>query len=92
MLPFIGHLGICDSEGRVHDFAGPYTICIDDFMVGSVIKYQQIDPRTIDFKDLKTGEAKSHVEAWDLALAKGDAKYRTMMVRSLFFFFFSLSS
>ncbi len=26
LLPFIGHTGICASDGRVHDFAGPYTI------------------------------------------------------------------
>jgi hypothetical protein len=26
-------MGITDSEGKVHDFAGPYTIGIDDFMV-----------------------------------------------------------
>jgi len=26
LLPFIGHMGICDSEGKVHDFAGPYHI------------------------------------------------------------------
>ena len=26
LIPIIGHLGLCDSEGRVHDFAGPYTI------------------------------------------------------------------
>lgn len=32
-FPFIGHLGIGDSQGRVHDFAGPYTIGVDRFMV-----------------------------------------------------------
>mmetsp|Transcript_984 Transcript_984/g.1319 ORF Transcript_984/g.1319 Transcript_984/m.1319 type:complete len:199 (+) Transcript_984:114-710(+) len=79
LVPLIGHLGITDSEGRIHDFAGPYTICIDDFMTGSVIKYWQIDPRSIDFESLKTGEAKSHKEAWDLALKKGDAFYRTQI-------------
>ena len=26
LLPFIGHMGICDSRGVIHDFAGPYTI------------------------------------------------------------------
>jgi hypothetical protein len=26
LLPFIGHMGICDSHGRVHDFQGPYTV------------------------------------------------------------------
>ena len=80
LCPFIGHLGITDSKGQVHDFAGPYTVCIDDFMTGAVIKYWQIDPRTIDFPSLKTGEARSHAQAWDLALKKGDDQYKTMMV------------
>jgi len=26
LLPWIGHTGIGDSRGRIHDFAGPYTI------------------------------------------------------------------
>jgi hypothetical protein len=25
-FPFVGHTGICDSRGIIHDFAGPYTI------------------------------------------------------------------
>jgi len=47
VLPFIGHMGIGDSAGRVHDFAGPYYIGVDNFMVGNVTKYIQLDPRRI---------------------------------------------
>ena len=36
-------MGVCDSEGRVHDFAGPYYIGIDNFMTGRVYKYYQFD-------------------------------------------------
>mmetsp|Transcript_55526 Transcript_55526/g.49993 ORF Transcript_55526/g.49993 Transcript_55526/m.49993 type:complete len:207 (+) Transcript_55526:23-643(+) len=79
LCPIIGHLGITDSKGQVHDFAGPYTICIDDFMTGPVIKYWQIDPRSIDFPSLQSGEARNPSEAWDLALQRGDAKYKKMM-------------
>ena len=53
LCPVIGHLGITDSKGQIHDFAGPYTICIDDFMTGPVIKYWQLDPRTINFPSIK---------------------------------------
>lgn len=42
LLPFIGHLGVADSEGKIHDFAGPYTIGIDRFMV-SVTRYLPIE-------------------------------------------------
>ena len=31
--PCVGHMGIADSEGKIHDFQGPYSIGIDDFMV-----------------------------------------------------------
>ena len=24
LLPFVGHMGVCDSAGVTHDFAGPY--------------------------------------------------------------------
>ena len=34
--PVVGHMGIGDSQGRIHDFAGPYCIGVDDFMVGCV--------------------------------------------------------
>ena len=34
-------MGICDSKGRVHDFAGPYYIGVNDFMTGAVCKYYQ---------------------------------------------------
>ena len=32
-IPVVGHMGIADSKGVIHDFAGPHTIGIDDFMV-----------------------------------------------------------
>jgi hypothetical protein len=41
ILPFIGHLGLSDSKGRIHDFQGP--IGIDQFMVGKPTKFIPID-------------------------------------------------
>ena len=38
-IPCIGHMGIADSKGYIHDFAGPYYIGVDDFMVGPVWRY-----------------------------------------------------
>lgn len=37
-LPFIGHTGIAMSDGVIHDFAGPYTIGIDDLAFGETHK------------------------------------------------------
>lgn len=28
-----GHMGIADSQGKIHDFQGPYNVGVDDFMV-----------------------------------------------------------
>ena len=35
----IGHTGIGDSKGIIHDFAGPYHVSIDDFAFGETYKY-----------------------------------------------------
>jgi hypothetical protein len=39
LLPFIGHMGITNSEGVIFDFAGPYTINKDDMAFGSPTRY-----------------------------------------------------
>tara|TARA_B100000524_G_scaffold166437_2_gene85032 strand:- start:675 stop:1253 length:579 start_codon:yes stop_codon:yes gene_type:complete len=63
--PCVGHMGIGDSEGRIHDFAGPYCIGIDHFMVGTVWRYAVVgSPADTD---------------WDAALEKADAEYRERM-------------
>ena len=38
-LPFIGHTGICGTDGIIHDFAGPYYVSEDDFAFGETHKY-----------------------------------------------------
>ena len=43
IIPSIGHTGICDTRGRIHDFAGPYVVSIDDFAFGETHKYIQLD-------------------------------------------------
>ena len=43
ILPFIGHMGIADSRGIIHDFAGPYYIGEDCMAFGNPAKYWRID-------------------------------------------------
>ena len=43
MIPSIGHTGIGDSKGIIHDFAGPYAISIDDFTFGKTYKYVKLN-------------------------------------------------
>jgi len=62
--PCVGHMAIADSQGRIHDFAGPYCCNVDDFMVGCVWRYAVVKDGAKD------------KEAWDEAIEKADAIYR----------------
>ena len=55
LLPFVGHTGICDSEGVIYDFGGPYYIGKDRFTFGAATKYIQLDPAKC--KDMGWDEA-----------------------------------
>jgi transmembrane protein 222 len=70
LLPFIGHTGICTSEGIIHDFAGPYTISIDNMAFGSPTRYFQLEV--------------PNKSEWDEAICKADAKYKETMHNLLF--------
>lgn len=59
LLPFIGHTGICDSKGKIYDFAGSKYIGEDELSFGDPIKYVQLQP----------------CKNWDRALAMGNEKY-----------------
>ncbi len=39
ILPFVGHMGICDSNGVCFDFAGPYYISEDNLSFGVATRY-----------------------------------------------------
>jgi hypothetical protein len=67
IIPWIGHLGIGDSEGRVHDFAGPYTIGVGEFMT-PVAKYWQL-PRELWAHSLE------QQRAWDAGVYAADGVY-----------------
>ena len=44
ILPFIGHTGICDSKGKIYDFAGSCTIGEENLSFGDPYKYVQLKP------------------------------------------------
>ena len=39
IIPCIGHVGICNSEGVINDFAGPYTVSVDNMAFGNPTKF-----------------------------------------------------
>ncbi|KAG3078537.1 hypothetical protein PI124_g14158 [Phytophthora idaei] len=65
VLPFIGHLGIADSKGIIHDFEGTNAIGRDKFLFGIPTRYVQLDV------------APDQVTRWDEAVAKGSTTYST---------------
>ena len=42
IIPFIGHTGICTSNGAVHDFAGSNRVTINQFFFGRPLKYVKL--------------------------------------------------
>ena len=67
LLPFIGHMGICDSRGVIYDFAGPYFIGEDNMAFGAPTRYVLLDP------------ALCKGEEWDRALLQGCQVYSKRM-------------
>jgi len=70
-------VGIADSAGRIHDFAGSHRIGLDDFMTGPVTRFYRVDARTCSFRDIDP--ALSVSEAWDASIAVADKQYCQMM-------------
>ena len=66
ILPFIGHTGIANSKGIIHDYAASYFVSIDDFNFGNPTKYLQLE-----LNDKEKYE-------YDKAIEKGDLKYKTL--------------
>lgn len=50
IMPIFGHVGICDSNGCVHDFQGPYYVGHGKMLFGDPRQrwVLNIDPRTLD--------------------------------------------
>ena len=66
-MPVIGHTGIAGTDGQIHDFAGPYTVSVDDFAFGSTVKYLYLDIAPADY------------ERWDKCVRAADKCYRGRM-------------
>ena len=63
IIPCIGHTGIGNSSGIIHDFAGSFFVSVDDFAFGKHTKYAKLE---------LTEQEKYN---WDRAIEKGDNKY-----------------
>ena len=43
MLPFIGHTGVCGSNGMIYDFGGDEYVAKNNMTFGSPYKYLKLD-------------------------------------------------
>ena len=59
-LPFIGHTGICDSDGVIWDFAGPYTIGRANMAFGEPTRYIQLNPNQAKLLSWNEGVEKAN--------------------------------
>ena len=63
-FPFIGHIGIADSQGNVYDFQGTYSIGKNHLLFGYPTKYYRF------------AEAGVNDEMWDEAVQKAIRQYK----------------
>jgi hypothetical protein len=47
LAPYIGHVGICQEDGAILDFAGSNLVSMDNFAYGSVARYLQLDRKKV---------------------------------------------
>eukprot|EP00658_Telonema_sp_P-2_P001901 TRINITY_DN10702_c0_g1_i2.p1 TRINITY_DN10702_c0_g1~~TRINITY_DN10702_c0_g1_i2.p1 ORF type:complete len:144 (-),score=13.90 TRINITY_DN10702_c0_g1_i2:343-774(-) len=69
MLPLVGHVGICSSDGVIHDFGGPFYVAEDNMTFGWPTRYWQLDP---DQCDPEPGG----VASWDTAVLASNCEYK----------------
>ncbi|XP_047060400.1 protein REVERSION-TO-ETHYLENE SENSITIVITY1 [Lolium rigidum] len=85
LAPYIGHVGICQEDGSVLDFAGSNLVSMDNFAYGSVARYLQLDRKKscfpsnlaahvceCSYKHAEVGTATS----WDGALQLGTRHFQ----------------
>eukprot|EP01032_Pedospumella_encystans_P010245 gene10245-11995_t len=58
------HTGIGDSQGVIHDFAGPYHINIGSLSFGRTTRYLQLNPD------------QCHLQDWDMGVKEGCEIYK----------------
>jgi hypothetical protein len=62
-IPLLGHTGVADSKGVIHDFGGSYFIAVDSMTFGRPTKITRLDPRKAQGRD------------WDEAIKVSSRKF-----------------
>ncbi|CAO2171208.1 unnamed protein product [Urochloa humidicola] len=85
LAPYIGHVGICQEDGAILDFAGSNLVSVDNFAYGSVARYLQLDRNKccfpVNLAAHVCGKSYNHSEvgaaiSWDDALQSGMRRFQ----------------
>ena len=78
LIPFIGHTGICDSNGVASDFRGPYYVGDDGRMAfGAPTRaLTMLAPSSQRGGDGSSATTPSVAAQWDAAIAEANTEYR----------------
>ncbi|CAF0742381.1 unnamed protein product [Brachionus calyciflorus] len=71
-LPFIGHMGICYTNGIIRDFAGPYFVSEDSMGFGRPTRYWKLN---VD----KVPQTQNKKETWDRSVKEASDEYKMRM-------------
>ena len=79
ILPFVGHMGICNSDGVIHDFAGPYLINVDCMAFGDPTRYWPIAGKIYKNRDPLT-----ELREYDAAIESTTDHFRRTQMYNFF--------
>lgn len=79
LIPFIGHMGVCSSEGVIFDFAGPYFVSVDNLAFGRTARYMYMPPGKASFIEGGGQRGGSVDQLWDKALEDTARVYGQLM-------------
>lgn len=92
LLPFVGHIAVCDSQGRIYDFQGSYRIGQDRMLFGNPVKYWDVsrdyvpsfyDPGLYDAPD-REDAVRREIAAYDAAVASATTHFRQGEIYNFF--------
>merc|ERR1711934_650003 len=75
-LPLVGHVGICTSDGVIHDFGGPYYVAEDNMTFGWPTRYWQLEPSKCAQQIPGAVGAETQIASWDTAVIASNCEYK----------------
>ncbi|EPS63984.1 hypothetical protein M569_10800 [Genlisea aurea] len=76
LFPFIGHMGICRSDGVILDFASSNFVCVDSFAFGAPTRYLQLSKDQCRAFYGEKPAAAEGMNFWDEALMRSTQEYQ----------------